>query len=46
MKLELNTNINYSGIKVLKITEQLTNQNRKTVNDDLVLDNIKLITII
>jgi hypothetical protein len=42
MKLELNTNINYSGIRSVKDQLQLTNQNRKTVNDDQVLDNIKL----
>ncbi|MEZ7500444.1 hypothetical protein QO200_17065 [Flavobacterium sp. Arc3] len=41
MKLHLNTNINYS-IRSVKDQLELTNQNRKTVNDDQVLDQIKL----
>lgn len=42
MKLELNTNINYSGIRNINDQLELINQNRKTDNNDQELDKIIL----
>lgn len=41
MKLELNTNINYRGIRNIKGQLELINDNRKTLNNDPVLNQIK-----